>query len=187
MNGFKATFKISKPDVSDALEALGDESDPFGILDIGTEIQVHEGCSFFTSHTLNMVINSIIEASDRADQEIGIDMITFSTCPLTPMDIDPHINVYLAVLFAQRYLCNNTERRAVTFGDIHKALGSYRRVVENDKFDDCPICIRGYDLHQGYRKLSCGHMFHKSCVDHWFITKEAISCPICRDTTEFVA
>lgn len=40
-------------------------------------------------------------------------------------------------------------------------------VEKNDKFDDCSICLCGYEVGQEYRTLLCGHTYHKECIDHW--------------------
>jgi len=41
--------------------------------------------------------------------------------------------------------------------------------------DKCVICLGGlYDV----RSISCGHTFHKSCIEKWIRKKN--NCPICR-------
>lgn len=47
-----------------------------------------------------------------------------------------------------------------------------------DKFtEDCPICLQEITQEQN-RKLECGHIFHKECLNTWFTNN--YTCPICR-------
>ncbi|PYH92895.1 hypothetical protein BO71DRAFT_12931 [Aspergillus ellipticus CBS 707.79] len=43
----------------------------------------------------------------------------------------------------------------------------------------CPICIDQFDGDDDIRELTCGHIFHASCLDPW-ITKRRASCPMCK-------
>ena len=45
----------------------------------------------------------------------------------------------------------------------------------------CSICldnIEDIDNHKNIRKLRCGHMFHKECIDEWL--HDHSTCPYCR-------
>lgn len=44
--------------------------------------------------------------------------------------------------------------------------------------EECSICLDRFKLVQNVRKLPCGHMFHKQCVDRWLIVHA--SCPYCK-------
>ena len=48
--------------------------------------------------------------------------------------------------------------------------------IEKDLIDECPICY--LDLSTNKKKLICGHIFHKKCIDKW--TKINPICPYCR-------
>ena len=48
-------------------------------------------------------------------------------------------------------------------------------VVKVDKHVECCICYEG--VVEG-KMLSCGHIYHKECIDEWF--KEKKICPYCR-------
>jgi hypothetical protein len=44
----------------------------------------------------------------------------------------------------------------------------------------CLICLSSYETGEECRQLkTCGHMFHKECIDQWLITGRN-SCPLCR-------
>jgi hypothetical protein len=67
----------------------------------------------------------------------------------------------------------------------HK-FGKYNIIKKSDKImgGNCCICLDEYKVGVYKRKLSCGHTFHKKCIDKWFrqnINKNnKIKCPICR-------
>jgi len=47
---------------------------------------------------------------------------------------------------------------------------------------ECSICFTDTDPgdSQQYRALSCGHIFHRECIDQWF--DQHNTCPLCRST-----
>ena len=58
-------------------------------------------------------------------------------------------------------------------------------VTQNELNDPCPICYDGIrkDVSQ-IRKLPCNHVFHTSCIDHWFLSQwDSLNlnwtCPLC--------
>jgi hypothetical protein len=42
----------------------------------------------------------------------------------------------------------------------------------------CAICMDSFEEETYIRPLTCGHIFHSSCVDPW-LTKRRASCPLC--------
>jgi len=46
------------------------------------------------------------------------------------------------------------------------------------KEKECSICIDTFKTRNKVRKLDCGHVFHKKCIDSWF--DKAKTCPLCR-------
>lgn len=42
----------------------------------------------------------------------------------------------------------------------------------------CGICLEDFQPGEEVRKLSCGHVLHKTCGDRWF--RRVASCPICK-------
>jgi hypothetical protein len=43
---------------------------------------------------------------------------------------------------------------------------------------ECSICYGDYEEGQFLRSLSCGHQYHKQCVDEW-LTRHKNRCPMC--------
>ncbi|KAF2547051.1 hypothetical protein F2Q70_00019972 [Brassica cretica] len=56
-------------------------------------------------------------------------------------------------------------------------LSSYRSAGEDGS--DCVVCLS--KLHEGeeLRKLECGHVFHKRCLEGW-LHHLNFTCPLCR-------
>ena len=47
--------------------------------------------------------------------------------------------------------------------------------------DECPICLESYGPREYFRRLRCGHCFHRKCVDRYFRTRAVAACPYCRE------
>lgn len=62
-----------------------------------------------------------------------------------------------------------------------KSLNPYKKVSSINGFleKECSICMEKYTLHKHVRVLSCGHDFHKCCIDKWLVDG-SVNCPICR-------
>lgn len=43
----------------------------------------------------------------------------------------------------------------------------------------CPICMETCHNKQ-VRKMSCKHIYHKTCLDKWLIKYKKVNCPVCR-------
>nr|XP_034342000.1 E3 ubiquitin-protein ligase RLIM-like [Arvicanthis niloticus] len=65
-----------------------------------------------------------------------------------------------------------------------------RMFCEDDKLNQCSICITPYTQNSKIRVLPCLHEYHDECIDRWLI--DNATCPICRkhiinpDDTEFL-
>ena len=44
--------------------------------------------------------------------------------------------------------------------------------------EDCSVCLE--DLGSVYTRLSCGHKFHRACLNEWRKTNQGHRCPLCR-------
>jgi hypothetical protein len=86
-------------------------------------------------------------------------------------NIVPHvpINTTLEILGLERVPFNELvpRHKQIKLGD--KVLGS-----------TCSICQDEYQIKEYKRELSCGHLFHKKCIDKWLKTN--LTCPFCRDS-----
>ena len=43
--------------------------------------------------------------------------------------------------------------------------------------DECIICLGDYLQGQSISLISCGHKYHKPCIEYWFKYKK--TCPLC--------
>jgi len=43
----------------------------------------------------------------------------------------------------------------------------------------CAICLEYYDTQYAYERLTCGHVFHSSCIKRWEQCSKN-TCPLCR-------
>ncbi|XP_042754166.1 probable E3 ubiquitin-protein ligase XERICO isoform X1 [Lactuca sativa] len=46
--------------------------------------------------------------------------------------------------------------------------------------EECSVCLVEFDPDSEINRLSCGHVFHKSCVEKW-LKYWNITCPLCRN------
>ena len=61
---------------------------------------------------------------------------------------------------------------------LSEILPKYKKNSKELIGKECTICQDVYKEREYSRKLKCGHMFHKKCIDRWL--KQNPSCPICR-------
>lgn len=47
--------------------------------------------------------------------------------------------------------------------------------------DECSICLMQFAPADNVVKLSCNHLFHRTCVTTWFMQK--YTCPVCRNSS----
>ncbi len=73
--------------------------------------------------------------------------------------------------------------------DVTNHLPKYRKIKEGDRLinelDVCSICHDNYKVNEFKRELNiCGHIFHKKCIDKWFLNNKNLECPLCRQSYE---
>jgi hypothetical protein len=51
----------------------------------------------------------------------------------------------------------------------------------NIKDDSCSICLCSIRRTRGTRQLSCGHLYHKKCINEWKDSSKN-TCPNCRQS-----
>mmetsp|Transcript_4008 Transcript_4008/g.9209 ORF Transcript_4008/g.9209 Transcript_4008/m.9209 type:complete len:328 (+) Transcript_4008:6-989(+) len=68
------------------------------------------------------------------------------------------------------------ERPGLTHEEIDECCPVQKRAGSDD--GDCPICLEPGVKGEAVRKLSCGHCFHRECIEAWLST--AATCPTCR-------
>ena len=45
--------------------------------------------------------------------------------------------------------------------------------------DECSVCLTQFEPESEINRLSCGHLFHKACLEKW-LDYWNITCPLCR-------
>ncbi|GMH07138.1 hypothetical protein Nepgr_008978 [Nepenthes gracilis] len=49
----------------------------------------------------------------------------------------------------------------------------------NLEHHDCSVCLCGFEPESEINHLSCGHVFHKACLEQW-VDYWNTTCPLCR-------
>ncbi len=51
-------------------------------------------------------------------------------------------------------------------------------VVDNHHHENCSICSEIYQFRTIIKVLTCGHVFHSTCINQWLHAHN--TCPLCR-------
>jgi hypothetical protein len=95
------------------------------------------------------------------------------------------LNIYPIIRFWIMYVLFDYALPYVHLGGIH--LNSLElntmEVQITDETDEicdheCVICFEDYVEDNSARRLRCGHVFHKTCIDSWFLRSSV--CPLCK-------
>jgi len=83
--------------------------------------------------------------------------------------------IFLPLLFInveQLYVCIRRSRKANAQTERYKsitALEKYSKSVNESGIDDtCVICLNVFEVEEYVRRLPCGHVYHKGCIDDYF-------------------
>eukprot|EP00747_Dinoflagellata_sp_TGD_P161733 gnl/TRDRNA2_/TRDRNA2_178538_c0_seq1.p1 gnl/TRDRNA2_/TRDRNA2_178538_c0~~gnl/TRDRNA2_/TRDRNA2_178538_c0_seq1.p1 ORF type:complete len:289 (+),score=38.12 gnl/TRDRNA2_/TRDRNA2_178538_c0_seq1:99-965(+) len=67
----------------------------------------------------------------------------------------------------------------LTPAQIQSLPSTVADVTEASEATECPICLNDFQCGEKVRQLgSCGHTFHKSCIDLWLLRRA--DCPLCK-------
>jgi len=97
---------------------------------------------------------------------------------------EPHI-IHYEISFEPQQVQELIENKKLSVREATEHLASYRKIKADDTLiinkDCCSICFEEYKVNQYKRTLEkCGHIFHKKCVDKWFVNHPNLECPLCR-------
>jgi hypothetical protein len=112
-------------------------------------------------------------------------IIRWSDTIIDEMEL-PHVLQYEIEFIPEQH--EDIIEKAVENKSIRNAtshLPTYRKLKENDPLiinsESCPICHDIYNVGEFKRTLNtCGHNFHKKCIDKWFVSNPTLECPMCR-------
>lgn len=95
----------------------------------------------------------------------------FGIRALSPSDpvSDPLPDLALAERFRSRF-------RPVRFGrkrHHHPAAAAPSPV-------DCRVCLGRFEPESVVNRLTCGHVFHRGCLEKWMVEYRHATCPLCR-------
>ena len=80
--------------------------------------------------------------------------------------------LYDNVIYDIIYLFNNN-----IFNNKNDINEKINELYKNEKLnEECPICKDKFE--EGYIKLNCSHVFHKTYIKEWFKINQ--TCPLCR-------
>merc|ERR1719401_2267003 len=56
------------------------------------------------------------------------------------------------------------------------------RYEDEAETQTCAVCLEAMGGGEEHRRLSCGHCFHASCIDEWWVGGGGhdLTCPLCR-------
>ena len=99
------------------------------------------------------------------------------------------MNMLINKIFIKNIVTDTSENFTIKIIFIEKKtrnvhvshLNKYRKIV-NVPENKCPICLDEFKLGEYFRELQlCNHIFHKKCIDKWFLADVFnMNCPICR-------
>ena len=79
-------------------------------------------------------------------------------------------------IIIHRFYRQNEEMYKKIKDEKTMSLPSLSQVQDDTLQGECVICL--HDFSSPLVRLSCGHVFHKDCIDNWYTYK--YTCPICR-------
>jgi RING/U-box domain-containing protein len=71
------------------------------------------------------------------------------------------------------------DRVHVTLLETSSSLFSSCSCSDGDGVGECVVCLRKFHGGEEIRSQSCGHVFHKSCVDKWILDYNNMTCLFC--------
>lgn len=154
------------------------ENDSHPILEPNIEIEIYTTNLYFPYNLLEqnsqyLNITDIIKYNEEfKPYKIGLSINNYNT----------FMNELLFIYYMHYFSLQNLQKpNLITSNIIKTQLGKYNKINHLNKCEEnCPICMNNYKLHEGYRILKCDHMFHKKCIDKWFLKGNHNNCPLCR-------
>lgn len=96
--------------------------------------------------------------------------------------------VVVSLSWSCAYVLNSAGRQRVSMAQTDVGGGLAQHVVdtlfpatsyESDDKAQCPICLELMLAGSVVRTLACKHVFHASCIDHWFLLHTVLATQFC--------
>ena len=129
-------------------------------------------------------------------KDVFVEIYRFGTCPLLDNDVESLVSILtnfkpIEIDVMENIILDNYFNDYISWledflnisinsKEIKNKLGSYSRITQEEINLSCVICQSNFKKNEGFRKLNCNHMFHKKCIDKWFIKSQKWNCPMCR-------
>ncbi|TYH63496.1 hypothetical protein ES332_D07G196900v1 [Gossypium tomentosum] len=78
----------------------------------------------------------------------------------------------------------------ISIGNADSYIKEFRSRMPSTRYDavcsgsqpehDCSVCLTRFEPESEINRLSCGHLFHKVCLEKW-LNYWNVTCPLCRN------
>jgi hypothetical protein len=138
------------------------------------------------SSILSQIFNEFVNSRTEPINTQICYILKWSCCYKSHENQDKENVVFYELSFEPQQidtLCQESKKTSVRKATEH--LPTYKKIRADDPLlqnnDPCSICFDAYEVGQYKRELSkCQHVFHKKCIDKWFVSHPNLECPMCR-------
>jgi hypothetical protein len=139
------------------------------------KVSRREYCNY---HHRMLTKKNIKKEEEKRKNAVNNDVFGLIRCHLCENNIDKSLSqVLLGCGHRYHYNCFmliKTDQYGCIFNNGKCPECDYD--IENEMSKECSICFE--NLIENIQKTSCGHFFHKRCLDSWFEMNRI--CPMCR-------
>jgi hypothetical protein len=139
------------------------------------QVSRREYCNY---HHRMLTKKNIKKEEEKRKNAVNNDVFGLIRCHLCENNIDKSLSqVLLGCGHRYHYNCFmliKTDQYGCIFNNGKCPECDYD--IENEMGKECSICFE--NLIENIQKTTCGHFFHKRCLDSWF--KMNRICPMCR-------
>lgn len=115
---------------------------------------------------INLIYEQLAILSERWTPLISL------VCNILDLSLPTYDNM-LSTIIDNKYNINNNNTTIIN---------NISNFICNNEEDcnNCIVCMDNINKNDKCKKLSCGHIFHSSCIDNWL--SRVLECPMCRIT-----
>lgn len=135
------------------------------------------------SNLINTIFQEFVNSRDEPINPEQGYIIRWSETILSDTN-ESHV-IHYEISFEPQQVQELIDTKKLGVREATEHLKSYKKIKADDDLllnkEVCPICYDEYKINQYKRILDkCGHIFHKKCVDKWFVNHPNLECPMCR-------